>query len=210
MKMYQKGFISFLLIAFINFMAGCYSFDSVTVPEYNQIEEQYKPDEMLVITKDGQAYHFAESNFYIENDTLYGKAIVRELSFEGKFAFGEIKSIQLEDFGSIYSTLMMISQYQEIEAESGKPDEIYLTKIDSTKYHFMKNDYYVENDTLYGKGKLLLILDRNIALSDIESIQYEHLNVLTSSLLCLGLTPIILFLSLVIAMAAHGKWGSGK
>ena len=73
---------------------------------------------------------------------------------------------------------MNVSQYQKIEAESGKPDEIYLISNESKKYHFMKNDYYIENDTLYGKGKFLSIekeqpFEGNIAFSEVESIKIE-------------------------------------
>jgi hypothetical protein len=217
--MYRKIFISFLLLALINFLAGCYSAESITVPEYKQVEEEYgKPDEIYVKTKDSEEYHFSESDFYIENDTLYGKEISLqsevELPFEGKFALTEIKSIQLEDFGQKYTSLMTVSQYQKIEAESGKPDEIYLTKIDSSKYRFMKNDYHIENDTLYGKGKLLLgdveeLQVRKIALSNIAWIEVESINWLTTSLFTLGILvgAFILFLVIAYASGATKHWG---
>lgn len=122
--MYRKIFIDFLLLTLINFLVGCYSSELVTVPEYNQMEEE------------------------------------------------------------------------------DKPDDIYLTKYDGTKDHFVKNEYYIENDTLYGKGKLLLtdgeqLIDRKIALSDIESIEVEYLNGVTTTLLVLG-TGAILFVGIVV------------
>ncbi len=182
-NMNKKLISSLLVVALLN-LVGCYSFRSVTTPEYKQVEEKEgKPNEIYVKTKDYQEYHFSDSDFYIENDTLYGKEILflseEELPFEGKFAFGEIESIQLEYLDQNYPTT--ISQYQKIEAERGKPDEIYLTKYDSTKYHFMKTDYFIENNTLYGKGKLLLggreqQLDRKIALADIVSFQFDELD----------------------------------
>ena len=94
---------------------------------------------------------------------------------------------------------MTVSQYQKIEAESGKPDEIYLTKLDSTRYHFMKNDYYIENGALYGKGELLLsdgeeLLDIKIALSDIESIEFWSFNWPKTGLLVLGIVAIVAIL----------------
>jgi hypothetical protein len=192
--MYKKLISSILVVALLN-LVGCYSFQSVTVPEYKQVEEEEgKPNEIYVKTIDSQEYHFSDSDFYIKNDTLYGKEILflseEELPFEGKFAFGEIESIQLEDYGQKYPTT--ISQYQKIEAERGKPDEIYLTKYDSTKYHFMKNDYYIENDTLYGKGKLLLsdreqLFERKIALSDIVYFELDQINVITTAGLVIGI-----------------------
>jgi len=206
--MYRKIFISFLLIALINFLVGCYSSEFVTAGEYEQVEEEDKPDDIRVITKDSQEYHFSESNFYIENDTLYGKVGVKELPFEGKFAFGEIESIQWEVVGQNYTTLMTVSQYQKIEAESGKPDEIYLTKINSSKYHFTKNDYHIENDTLYGKGKLLLgdvekLQVRKIALSNIAFREVDSINWLTTILLGLGIGVV----AFIIVVVARGEIG---
>ena len=204
--MYKKVLISFLLIAFINFIAGCSSMHSVSISEYKQLEEDDgKQDEIYVTTKDGQEYYFAESNFYFENDTLYGKASFKELPFEGKIAFGEIESIQLDVVGENITSPHSVSEYQKIVAEDGKPDEIYLTKNDDKRYYFLKTDYYTENDTLYGKGKMLVdreeLINKIIALSDIESIQYEYLNVLTISALVLGAIGIILLIVAVEAMS---------
>ena len=195
-KICKKIFICFLLVAIFNLLVGCYSSELLTVPEYNQIEDEDRPDEMLVISKDGQEYHFAESKFYFESDTLYGMARVKGLPFEGKFAFEEIESIQFKVVGQNFTSIHSVSQYQKIEAESGKPDEIYLINNDFTRYQFMKNDYYIENDTLYGKGKLMdgeELLDGKIALSDIESIQYEYLNVLTTTAFVFGVVVFTLF-----------------
>ena len=119
---------------------------------------------------------------------------LKKLTFELKFAFEDIESIQLEYFDQNYPTT--ISQYQKIEGERGKPDEIYLTKHDFTKYHFMKTDYYIENDTLYGKGKLLLgnreqQLDRKIVLADIASFQVDELNGWTTAGLVIGILIVI-------------------
>jgi len=206
--MYKKLISSILVVALLN-LVGCYSFKSVTVPEYSQIEEEDKPNEIKVKTKDSQQYHFSDSNFYIENDTLYGKGILflseEELPFEGKIAFGEIESIQLEEFGQKYPTT--ISQYQKIEAERGKPDEIYLTKYDSTEYHFMKNDYYIENDTLYGEGEM--ISDDNeqpfegkIALSEIESIEVDKFNLTNTIFLSVGIAGIVSLIYVAILFAS--------
>ncbi|MFC2093988.1 hypothetical protein ACFLSH_00025 [Bacteroidota bacterium] len=209
--MHRKFFISFLLLALINFLVGCYSFESVTVPEYKQVEgKKDKTDEIYIKTKDSEEYRFTKSNSYIENDTLYVNGIsllsFAGLPYEGNFSLGEIKSIQLENFGQKYISLMTVSQYQQIETESGKPDKIYLTKTNSSKYSFMKNDYYIENDTLYGKGKLIIEKDqqfnRNIALSNIESMEVESINWLTTSLLVLGIG--VLAITAFYAIALQG------
>jgi hypothetical protein len=213
--MYKKVIISFLLLAFINFIAGCYSLQPVTVNEYKQLEEDDdKQDEIYVTTKDGDEYYFAESNFYFENDTLYGKASFKELPFEGKIAFVEIESIQLDFVGENITSLHSVSQYQKIVDEDGKPDEIYLTKLDSSRYRFMKNDYHIENDTLYGKGKLLLgdverLQVRKIAISNIAWIEVDSINWLTTSLFTLGILvgAFILFLVIAYASGATKHWG---
>jgi hypothetical protein len=160
--MYKKLISSILVVALLNLL-GCYSFEAVSVPEYKQVEEKEgKPDEIFIKTKDFQEYHFSDSNFYIEGDTLYWKEKVliskKEKPFEGKFTLGDIESIQVEKIAQNYSvvTTMTISEYQNKLAESGKPDEIYLTTSNSSRYRFEKNDFYIEGDTLYGKGKLLL------------------------------------------------------
>jgi len=205
--MYRKIFISFLLLALINFLVGCYSSALVTVPEYKQIEEEDKPDEIKVTAKDFKEYHFSNSNFYVHNDTLYGmqKFLRKGEPFEGKFASWEIESIQLEDFSQKDPTPMSISQYQKIEAETGKPDEIYLTKYDSTRYYFMKDDFYIENDTLFGKGKLLSgereeLLDKKIALSDIVSIEVDKFNLTNTIFLGLGMLGIAAILAYVVVL----------
>ncbi|MCH7774712.1 MAG: hypothetical protein IH784_09955 [Bacteroidetes bacterium] len=110
--MYRKIFIGFLLLALINFLLGCYSSAWITVPEYNQIEEEDKPDYIYVKTKDNQEYHFSESNFYIENDTLYakGKEILynKEKPFDGKIALSDIESIQFEYLNGVTTTLLVL------------------------------------------------------------------------------------------------------
>jgi hypothetical protein len=210
--MYKKVFISFILITFINLIAGCYSFQPVTVNEYKQIEEEDgKQNEIYVLAKDLQEYHFSDSNFYIENDTLFGKAKVmaRELPFEGKFALEDIETIRVEYFASDYSSPTTVSQYQKIVAENGKPDEIYLTINDNKRYYFMNNDYYLANDTLYGKGNVIVdreeLIDKKIALSDIAVIKAEKINWVETA--CLGISSItpIVFVIMLIVLWEQGR-----
>lgn len=207
--MYKKLISSILVVALLN-LVGCYSFESVTVPEYKQVEEKEgKPSEIYVKTKDSQEYHFSDSNFHIDSDTLYWKEKMflskEEKPFEEKFALGEIKSFQLEKVIDNYSVMntITVSEYQNIEAERGKPDEIYLTKYDESKYHFMKTDFYIENDTLYGKGKLLVgareeFVGRTIALSNIESIEVETFNLGNTILLSTGILLGVLIIASII------------
>ena len=88
-------------MAFINFIAGCSSFHSVSVSEYKQVEEEEgKPIEIYVKTKTNLWYHFTNSNFYIENDTLYGKGELLLSDEEGmintKIALSDIESMGVE------------------------------------------------------------------------------------------------------------------
>jgi hypothetical protein len=98
----HKPISSILILGLMNLM-GCYSLESVTVPEYKQVEEEKgKPDEIFVLTKDLEKYHFSNSNFYVETDTLYGKGeIILDDSgrpFEGAIALSDIVSIKIESF----------------------------------------------------------------------------------------------------------------
>ena len=106
--MHRKFFISFLLIALINFLLGCYSAESITVLEYKQVEEEDKPDDIRVITKDSQEYHFSESNFYVEDDTLYGKVDISEQLLDRKIALSDIESIQFEYLNGVTTTLLVL------------------------------------------------------------------------------------------------------
>jgi len=208
-----KKLISSVLIFTLLNLFGCYSFEAFSVPEYKQVEEEEsKPDEIYVTTKDSQEYHFLYSDYDIVNDTLYGKTemIVTDMEkpFEGKFALSEIKYIQFLASNGSYS-IVSVSEYLKIEAESGKPDEIDITKYDYTRYHFMKDDYSIENDTLYGKGKLLsgdraIPINKKIALSDIESFQLERFNWLYTSLLLAGILAPIVYL-----IIKSGNFGGG-
>ncbi len=106
--MYKKVISSILVVTLLNLL-GCYSSDLVNVTEYNQIEEEDKPDEIRVITKDSKEYHFLESNFYVENDTLYGKQILvfTEQLKDRKIALSDIESIEVESFNWITTGLLV-------------------------------------------------------------------------------------------------------
>ena len=77
----------------------------------------------------------------------------------------------------------------------------------------MKNDYYIEIDTLYGKGTVgfdwEVQRDMKIALSDIEYIHSRHYNVLASILLVFGSVVIslaaVLSIYLIISPPTSGK-----
>jgi len=96
--MNKKIFISFLLVAFINLLTGCYSFQSVSLSEYEEFKmEKGKPNEIYVKTKDRTWYNFTNFNYHIQSDTLYGWGKMldddwKELSNE-KIALVNIESL---------------------------------------------------------------------------------------------------------------------
>ncbi len=93
--------------------------------------------------------------------------------------------------GCYSSELVNVTEYKQIEEED-KSDDIRVITIYSEYY---LSDFYIENDTLYAKGKEILYnkekpFDGKIALSDIESIQFEYLNGVTTALFVLGMVAI--------------------
>jgi len=110
--MNKKLISSVLIIALLN-LVGCYSQQSITVPEYKQIEKnEGKPVEIYVNTIYGQEYYFTDSNFYIENDSLFGKGILftseEDLPFEGKIALKRIDSFKMELYDESKTTWIII------------------------------------------------------------------------------------------------------
>ena len=93
--------------------------------------------------------------------------------------------------GCYSSELVNVTEYKQIEEED-KPDNIRVITIYSEYY---LSDFYIENDTLYAKGKEILYnkekpFDGKIALSDIESIEVESLNSLNTILFGVGIVAI--------------------
>jgi len=73
----------------------------------------------------------------------------------------------------------------------------------------MKNDYYIENDTLYGKGKFLPIekdqpFEGNIALTEVESIRVETYDKWMTVLLLTPIVTIAVIGILVLIVSATG------
>ena len=195
--MYKKFISTILVMALMNLM-GCTAYKSFAVDEFKQVKEQDEPAEFYVKTTDSREYFISDPSVFVKNDTLYGKGILvsKEFAFDGKIAVRKIKTIQFKDIGSKYPSIYNYSQYQKIESETGKPDEILITTNDVTKYRFLKDDYYIKNDTFYGKGIMISggegYVDLKIAIADIEIIEYEYFNWIYT-----GLYTVALGLSLV-------------
>ena len=98
------------------------------------------------------------------------------------------------------SEVITVQDFKQIE-EKDTPDKIRVTTSDSSEYRFVKPDYYLENDTLYGIKKYVLndeerILVRKIALSDIEQIKTE-MGAWDKKLLLIGIASA-LFIGFII------------
>ena len=109
--------------------------------------------------------------------------------------------------GCYSSELVNVTEYKQIEEED-KSDDIRVITIYSEYY---LSDFYIENDTLYAKGKEILYnkekpFDGKIALSDIESIQFEYLNGVTTALAVLGIVAI-LFVGVIAVVILSGGYG---
>jgi hypothetical protein len=87
----------------------------------------------------------------------------------------------LSQAGCYSPQLISYNEYQKIEEEDGKPDNIRVTTKDTVEYHFFDQNYYFDSDTLYGKGTIIkidekLTSDVRIAISNIESIKVDVLD----------------------------------
>lgn len=71
----KKIITMFVIFAFINLIAGCYTYDMVQVPE---LEQTIVEDDIIIITKDGREYRFSVEDYYVENDTLYSNLFGQE------------------------------------------------------------------------------------------------------------------------------------
>jgi len=101
-------FTRFLLIILISFTTGCYTFNSINVSEYEEVEEKDgKPNEIYVKTKDKQWYHFTNFNYHIENDILYAEGInkinttVYGQTVDVKIALSDIQYVKIEELDGL-------------------------------------------------------------------------------------------------------------
>lgn len=109
--MYKKLISSILIVALLNLL-GCYSFEPITVAKYKQVEKEDKPDEIYVITKNYVKYHFSDSDFYVENDTLYGRGqLISSDKIERKIALSDIALIEVEKLDWVNTILLSAGIY---------------------------------------------------------------------------------------------------
>ena len=68
------------------------------------------------------------------------------------------------------SETVTLNEYKKIEQLRGQPPEIYVRSSDSYDYIFSHSKYYIQNDTLFGKG----YSGEEFVLTNIELIQYNY------------------------------------
>ncbi len=72
---HKKIIISLLITTLFNFFVGCSGSETVTFREYKKIEQlRGQPPKIYVRASDSYDYIFSHSNYYIQNDTLFGKS----------------------------------------------------------------------------------------------------------------------------------------
>jgi len=83
--MYIKLIAGVLVGAFLNLL-GCASIKSFTPSEYLQSEaKDDKPEEILVITKDGKEYHYKDPTIIFEDDSLHVRGILTTKAQQDRF-----------------------------------------------------------------------------------------------------------------------------
>lgn len=166
--MSKKIITYLLLLSFLNYI-GCSSTVFVTVDEYNQkVLEENPPSEIFITTNDNTKYHFSNDEYYyFRNDTLFakGKIPVYRLENGEKIETGRMATIEgILPSEDIYSM-----------EESGKDSITVITKEGKRYYFVNKGYFYIQNDTMYGKGVILAsegdkLFWGKIAFFDIKSI----------------------------------------
>ena len=89
----------FLVGTVVSLLVGFSGWETVSLQEYKKVDQlRGQPGEIYVRTSDSKFYLFSHSNYYIKNDTLFGKGYLlkndKEILFEGEFVLTNIESIQ--------------------------------------------------------------------------------------------------------------------
>ena len=96
---------------------------------------------------------------------------------------------------------------EEITGLGGEGDLIVYTK-DATIYFFEESNYLIANDSLYVEGYIKssdeaskVEIEKSIALTNIESIQQNEINPVTTSLLVIGSILFVAGVGIIILLA---------
>ena len=172
----MKKYITSTLIACLLLQfSGCFKMQLITKDEFRE-----DPDypELLVKTSE-KGITFKQGNYTVNNDTIYGRGEVKSLidfvntyePFDGGIGLSEVKKIRTDKFDI---TLVNTS---------------FIAKTNKKQFVFDEGTYFIEVDTLYGKGKCIPRIssgksfepfDGGISLNDIEEIQTDNFNFIST------------------------------
>ena len=109
--MRKKYIVSVLIPALLIHLYGCYSMKEISKDEIAGLKEG---GDLIVSTKDSAIYFFEESNYYISNDSLYGKGYAKyaddpvfKIVDKSAVALTSIKTIQQEDLNLATTGLLI-------------------------------------------------------------------------------------------------------
>jgi hypothetical protein len=112
MEMRKKYIVSVLIPALLVQLCGCYSMKEISKDEMTGLKEG---GDLIVYTKDSTIYSFEEPNYYISNDTLYGKGYVKfsedsdfKVEIENSIARTNIEKIQKDELNPTSTTWLIM------------------------------------------------------------------------------------------------------
>ena len=109
-------------------------------------------------------------------------------------------------FGCYSSEVVTLREYEKIEKEKGKPETIYVLKGSNEEYHFAKEGYTIENDTLYGRGLKVVNNEKQpfegkIPVEDITTIELSKFDAGTTVLVILGIVALVFAIYAAFSMS---------
>lgn len=103
----KKNIISCILMASLLFSFGCYTNQTITREQLDNIpneglKAEFEQHDITVYTKDSLEYTFLKDNYRIESDTLMGSGeqtiAGNNRPFNGSISFGDITLLKTENF----------------------------------------------------------------------------------------------------------------
>ena len=172
----MKKYISSILIPCLLLQfSGCYNMQLITKEEFLK-DSDYS--ELRVKTKENK-FTFKSGNYTFNNDTIYGRGEVKSLislvntyePFDGGIGLSEVKIIRTEEFD-----ITIVNRS-------------FIVKTDKKQFVFDEGTYFIEVDTVYGKGQCISRIisgksfepfEGGISLNDIEEIQTDDFNFIST------------------------------
>ena len=109
--MCKKIFVSFLIVAIINLLVGCYSYQEITKEEFVQTEEY---SDLKVRTKNQSIYKFDEGSYTVMEDSIYGSGKAklnhsnkRFEDYTGSVYLEDIESFEFDKFNVVITVLVI-------------------------------------------------------------------------------------------------------